>query len=167
VDNPDGIGPPGSKPVFGVAVKLLAGKRLTKAQLGKKLRDRGFAPEAVREAVAECERRRYLDDRVFAQLYVKSILERKPVGPMRLLSDLVRQGVDHHVARAIIDEASDDEEARIERALSKLETTRPGDRPDRLARRLHTMGYTAPAIARVLRRRAQDGSALDALEDLA
>lgn len=165
--NPAGAGPPGSKPVFGVAVRLLAGKRLTKAQLGKKLRDRGFAPEATKEAVAECERRGYIDDRTFAQLYVKSILERKPVGPLRLLRDLIRQGVDSSVARAVLDEVDDDEDARIERALDKLEATRPGDRRDQLARRLHTLGYGAPAIARVIRKRAARGPALGALEDLA
>ena len=159
--------PPGSKPVFGVAVRLLAGKRLTKAQLGKKLRDRGFAPEAAREAVAECERRSYLDDRNFAQLYVTSILARKALGPMRLLHDLIRQGVDSATAREVLDEVGGDEEERIERALRKLEATRPGDRFDQLARRLHTLGYGAPAIARALRRRAGNGSAIGALEDLA
>ncbi|MDQ6780215.1 MAG: recombination regulator RecX [Candidatus Eremiobacteraeota bacterium] len=158
-------GPPGSRPVFGVAVRLLASKRLTKAQLGKKLRDRGFAPDAVRDAVGECERRRYLDDRTFAQLYVKSMLERKPVGPLRLLRELLRQGVEQSVARAALDELDNDEEARIEQAVRKLEAMRPGDRPDRLARRLHTMGYAPPAIARVLRRRAQGGF-IDTLEEM-
>src|SRR5579872_5741786 len=134
-----GTGPPASKPVFGVAVRLLAAKRLTRAQLVKKLRDRGFAPEAIRESVAECERRGYLDDRTFAQLYVKSILERKPLGPMRLLRDLLRQGVDQSVAREVLNEAGGDEEQRIESALHKLEVTRPGERADRLARRLQTM----------------------------
>jgi len=167
MDNPDGARPPGSKPVFGVAVRLLAAKRLTKAQLGKKLRDRGFAPDAVRDVVAECERRRYLDDRTFAQLYVKSILERRPVGPLRLLRDLIRQGVDNDIARDVLDEIGGDEDERIERALRKLEATRPGDRLDRLARRLQTMGYGAPAIARVVRKRAREGPELGALEDLA
>lgn len=166
MDSPQDAGPRGSRPVFGVAVRLLAAKRLTTAQLRKKLRDRGFAPDAVKEAVAECERRNYLDDRTFAQLYVKSILERKPVGPLRLLRDLIRQGVDHSVARAVIDDINSDEDERIERALRKLEAARPADRFDKLARRLTTMGYGAPAIARALRRRAERG-AIDPLEDLA
>ena len=157
--------PPGSTPVFGAAVRLLAAKRLTKLQLWKKLRDRGFAPDAVRDAVDECERRRYLDDRTFAHLYVKSALERKPVGPLRLLRELIRQGVDQSTARAVLAEVDDDEELRIERALAKLHATRPGDRYDQLARRLHSMGYGAPAIARVLRRRAREGT-IGELEDL-
>src|SRR5579864_3958235 len=158
MDNPDGARPPGSKPVFGVAVRLLAAKRLTKAQLGKKLRDRGFASQAIKEAVAECERRGYLDDLTFAQLYVKSLLERKPVGPLRLMRELTRQGVEHSIIRQVVRDFEDDEEQRIERALRKLEATRPTDRYEQLARRLQTMGYGAPAIARVLRRRAREGT---------
>src|SRR5262249_49678799 len=81
---PDIFGQSLSKPVFITALRLLAGKRLSRAQLAKKLRDRGFAPDVIREAVEECERRKYLDDRTFAQLFVASALEKKPIGPLRL-----------------------------------------------------------------------------------
>jgi len=164
IPDPGGV-PPGSTPVFGVAVRLLAAKRLTRLQLVKKLRDRGFASDGVRDAVAECERRGYLDDRTFAQLYVKSVLERKPVGPLKLLRELVRQGVDQTTARAVLAEVDDDEDTRIERALDRLHAIRPGDRYEQLARRLQTMGYGAPAIARVLRRRAREGT-IGELEDV-
>lgn len=155
-----------SKPVFVTALRMLAGKRLSKAQLGKKLRDRGFAPDVVREAVAECERRKYLDDRTFAQLFVMSALERKPIGPMRLMRDLIKQGIDSDLAREIIAQTEGDQEERLERAIRKLEASRPGERFDRLARRLVTLGFTAPAVARALRRRAAEGAALADLEEL-
>jgi regulatory protein len=153
-------------PVFKTALRLLASKRLSKAQLAKKLRDRGFASEVIRNVVAECERRRYVDDRTFAQLFVTSLLERKPVGPMRLLRDLIKQGIDSGLAREIIAEADTNEEELLERAIRKLEATRPGERFDRLARRLVTQGFTSPAIARALRRRAASGMAIGQLEDL-
>ncbi len=155
-----------SQPAFASAVRLLSGKRLTRAQLVQKLRDRGFAPDAIETAVSRCEEKRYIDDRTFAELYVKSVLERKPVGPMRLLRDLLRHGIDQSVARAAIGDVDDDEEQRIERALRKLEIMRPEDRFDQLAKRLQRMGYGPPAIARALRRRAASGMALDELEEL-
>lgn len=139
-------------PVLIAALRLLAGKRLSRAQLTKKLRDRGFAPEAVREAIQECERRNYLDDRTFAELYVSSALERKPIGPMRLLRDLVKQGIDGELAREVIACNQAEDESRLERAILKLETARPGERFDRMARRLVNLGFTAPAVARALRR---------------
>ena len=162
---PDAISGLG-KPVLITALRMLAGKRLSKAQLRKKLRDRGFAPEAVNEAVAECERRRYIDDRTFAQLFVASALEHKAIGPLRLMRDLIKQGIDADLAREVIAETEDGHDERLQRAIERLEMTRPGERFDRLARRLVNLGFTAPAVARALRERAKRVMALEASEDL-
>jgi regulatory protein len=163
---PDLFGQSLSKPVFITALRMLAGKRLSKAQLSKKLRDRGFATDVIREAVAECERRKYIDDRTFAQLFVASALEKKPIGPLRLMRDLTRQGIDGDLAREIIAETDAGHDERLERAIDKLEASRPGERFDRLARRLVTQGFTAPAIARALRQRAARGLVIEEPEDL-
>ncbi len=155
-----------NKPVFITALRMLAGKRLTKAQLRKKLRDRGFAPDVVRDAVAECERRKYLDDRTFAQLFVTSALEKKAIGPLRLMRDLIKQGIDPDLARAIVAETDSTHDERLERAIQKLEASRPGERFDRLARRLVTAGFAAPAVARALRQRASRAVILQEYEEL-
>jgi len=136
------------------AIRLLTAKRLTKAQLAQRLRDRGYEPQAIADAVAACEDRRYIDDRTYAQLHVKSMLDRKPVGRMRLLHDLLRHGIDGDLAREVIDEFEGDDD-RIDRALAKLEALRPQDGYEQLGRRLERQGFTAPEIAKVLRRRAQ------------
>jgi len=154
------------KPVYVTALRMLAGKRLTKAQLRRKLRDRGFAPEVVRDAVAECERRKYLDDRTFAQLFVASALEKKPIGPLRLMRDLIKQGIDPDLAREIVGQTEEGHDERLQLAIAKLEATRPGERADRLARRLVTQGFTAGAIARALRERAARGPVLEEFEEL-
>jgi len=159
-----GSGP--HKPVFITALRMLAGKRLTKAQLAKKLRDRGFAPDVVREAVAECERRKYLDDRTFAQLFVASAIEKKAIGPLRLMRDLVKQGIDGDLAREVIAQTESTHDERLQRAIAKLEATRPGERFDRMARRLVTQGFTASAVARALRERAARGPVFGELEEL-
>jgi regulatory protein len=155
-----------SKPVYITALRMLAGKRLSKAQLAKKLRDRGFSPDVVREAVDECERRKYIDDRTFAQLFVASALEKKPIGPLRLMRDLIKQGIDGGLAREIIAEADSDHDERLERAIRKLEASRPGERFDRLACRLVTQGFTASAVARALRQRAARGLTLEKPEEM-
>ena len=136
------------------AVKLLSVRRLSKARLAEKLADRGYAPEAVRDAIAECERRDYVDDRAFARLFVRGVLERKPVGRFRLLQDLIRHGIDGDLAREVLDEVDGDEDERIDRALAKLEAMRPQDGYGQLGRRLERQGFGAPSIARALRRRA-------------
>ncbi len=155
-----------AKPVFLTALRLLAAKRLSTAQLARKLRDRGFAADVVREAVAECERRKYIDDRTFAQLYVTNAIEKKPIGRMRLLRDLIKQGIDGDLAREVVAETDAGEDERLERAICKLEASRPGERFDRLARRLVNLGYTPPVVARALRHRAREGAAIGDLEEM-
>jgi regulatory protein len=153
-------------PIFLAALRMLAAKRLTRAQLAKKLRDRGFAPDVVRDIVAECEQRRYLDDRTFAQLYVANAIEKKPVGRLRLMHELIKQGVDGDLAREVVAETEAGEDERLDRAIRKLEMRRPGERFDRMARRLVTLGYTASSVARALRRRSRDGPDTGELEEL-
>lgn len=137
------------------AVRLLSVKRLTKARLAEKLVQRGYAPDAVREAIAECERRKYVDDRAFAVLYVRSVLDRKPVGRLVLLRELVRNGVDEDLSAEVLDEADRDEDHRIDLALAKLVAARPQDGYGQLGRRLERAGFGAPSIVRALRRRAE------------
>ena len=141
-------------PALAAAVKLLSIKRLTKARLAEKLGERGYAPEAVQAAVAECERKKYVDDRAFATLYVRAVLDRRPVGRYKLLQDLIRNGIDSDLAGEILDGVDDDEDERIDRALARLETSRPQDGFGQLGRRLERQGFGAPSIARALRRRA-------------
>lgn len=136
------------------AVRLLSVKRLTKARLAEKLGARGYAPDAVRDAIDECERRQYVDDRSFAVLYVRSVLDRKPVGRLVLLRDLVRNGIDEDLAAQVLDDADGDEDERIDRALAKLVAMRPQDGFGQLGRRLERAGFGAPSIMRALRRRA-------------
>jgi len=144
-----------TNPALAAATRLLAAKRLSKAQLAQKLRDRGYPPDDVDESIAECDRLGYVDDRTFAQLYVKSVLDRKAVGRMRLLQDLLRQGIDGDLAREAIDEFTGDDVDRIDRALAKLEAMRPQDSFGQLGRRLERLGFAAPEIFRALRKRAE------------
>lgn len=153
-------------PTLAAAIRLLSYKRLTKAQLAAKLRDRGHHNPSIEEALAICEERRYLDDRTYAQLHVKSVLDRKPVGRMRLLHDLLRAGIDGDVARDVLDEFTEDEEERIDRALAKLEAMRPDDKYEQLGRRLERQGFTAPQIAKALRKRAQTRGPIPDFETL-
>ncbi len=142
------------------AVKLLSARRLSRAQLGQKLRDRGHDADSVDAALAECERRKYLDDRTYAQLLVKNVLDRRAVGSLRLLNELLRQGIDAELARAVIGELEDDDEVRIDQALTKLESMRPHDGYAQLGRRLERLGFGAPAIASALRRSFQRRGAM-------
>jgi len=145
---------PPANPALAAAVKLLAEKRYTKVGLAEKLRSRGYAPDSVQAAIGECERRRFLDDRTFAQLYVKSQLDRKSVGRLRLQEALLRQGVSEEIASEVLSHSDSDEDTRIDLALDKLLVMRPHEGYAKIAGRLERLGFGAPGIARALRRRA-------------
>ncbi len=71
---------------------MLAQRRLTEAQLRTRLARKGFGEEDVRSAVAACKTAGFIDDALFARLFVDG--RTRAVGNARLVADLVRRGID-------------------------------------------------------------------------
>ena len=146
------------------ALRLLAARRLTEAQLWDRLLRRGYADEEVRDAVALCKREGYVDDALFAQLYVDG--RPKAVGDARLVADLVRRGIDKEAAAHSVARAERSQDERLAAALGKLARTRPSAAYGSMARSLERLGFPAAAIYRHLRAHAASvGDALDVGED--
>lgn len=132
---------------------MLVARRLTEVQLWKKLELKGYPPQDVRETVDWCKRERYLDDRLFAQLYVEGT--RKTVSNTRLVAEMIRRGVDRDTARAAVESAAVTQDDRLVAAFEKIERkataalSYPG-----AARKLERLGFPASAVYRVLREHA-------------
>lgn len=136
------------------ALAILAQRRLTEAQLWKRLEGKGYPPDEIGDAVARCKAYGYLDDRLYASLYVDGA--RKAVGDARLRAELVRRGIDRDAAASAVAEASHDERARIDAAYGKIVRTQPALSYSAVARRLERLGFPTPLIYRVLRERARE-----------
>jgi SOS response regulatory protein OraA/RecX len=134
------------------ALRLLATRRLTEAQLWQRLESRGYADEAIADAVYRCKCDGYLDDRLFATLYVEG--PRKAVGDARLIAELVKRGIDRDVARAAVANAPADQTQRIEAAYAQLKRKKPDSSYQSAARGLERLGFPTSLIYRMLRARA-------------
>jgi SOS response regulatory protein OraA/RecX len=131
---------------------MLAMRRLTEAQLWKHLAARGFADEAIADAIAGCKRDGYIDDMLFASLYVEG--PRKAVGDVRLVADLVKRGIDREAAQRAVSAAPRNQSERITLAYDKLRCTKRDQSYQSSARALERLGFPTSLIYRVLREHA-------------
>jgi SOS response regulatory protein OraA/RecX len=132
---------------------MLALRRLTEAQLWKKLEVKGYAEAAIAEAVASCRRDGFLDDALFATLYVEGA--RRAVGDARLVVELVKRGIDREAAANTVAAAPLAQDERIAVAYAKLRRTRPQQSYASAARALERLGFPTALIYRTLREHAR------------
>lgn len=126
-------------------------RRLTESQLWTKLERKGYEHDDIASAVEACRRGGYLDDRLYADLYVHGA--RKAVGNARLVAALIAKGIDSEAARSSVDGAPRGESERCADALATLERRRPGINYPAAARALERLGFPASVIYAVLRER--------------
>lgn len=125
------------------AFSYLSHRPRSRFEVERHLRSKGFEPAAVAHALSRCEELGYLDDRAFAESWVRDRIRLKPRGRFKLRMELEEKGVSEGDAEAAIDRVFRDEEiderALLERAARKRWEARRADDPEKLRRRLH--GY--------------------------
>jgi len=108
------------RPALDAALKLLAGRSRTEAELRRALLSRDYPAGEVESAVARVRELGYLDDGEVARARARSLLGRS-AAPRLAARRLEAQGIDPVLARTAVDgEAGEEgEEALLERALQR------------------------------------------------
>ena len=110
------------------ALKLLAKKDYTEAELRQKFKIREFEEEEAERALLFLAEKKFLDDRRYATLYRNSHRTR---GDIRIRFELVRKGIPEDIIAEVLSEPRGDEEQYIrELAVSWIEKKR-GKYPDK------------------------------------
>lgn len=122
------------------ALDYLSYRSRSRAELERHLRGKGWEGPVVERVVARCRELDYLDDRAFAESWVRDRIRLKPRGRFRLLRELKKKGVPEADAEAGIDRAFREEGVTerelLERAARKRWNGRRTDDPRTLRRRL-------------------------------
>jgi regulatory protein len=144
------------------ALRLLAARPRSVRGMRQRLWRKGFAPDAVSEAVGRLEAAGLLDDAEFARSYARARAQRG-YGPARILAELARSGVERRVAEDAVGEAgSHDDQTRLEqvRALAAKRSAQllhlPVEtRVRRVAAYLARRGYRGGDVLRAVRAAAE------------
>ncbi len=139
---------------------MIARRELSVAQLGERLRRRGFDSEATEAAVARLQRERVVDDHRTATVHARRAARVTHRGPRRAEQEIIALGIAPTVARAAVAEVYAEEHAQtvIERALARRlpEDVMVADRIHfgKLYRYLVRQGFDPQTVNATLRARA-------------
>ena len=150
-----------TKKAIASALNLIAYRARAAGELSTKLRERGFAPEAIESAIARMTELGYLDDREFADRWVESRQTYRPRSVRMLKQELRQKGVDREIIETTMEEAEIDEfsdaRALAEKRVASLQDLEPAIRDRRLSGYLARRGYGFDVIRRVLDALPDDG----------
>ena len=85
--------------------RILARRMYTNKEIRNKLVEREYLDKIIEEVIATLERYGYLNDRTYAEEWIRSRMRSKPKGKIALRQELARKGVD----KSIIEDALNQE----------------------------------------------------------
>ena len=133
------------------ALRLLARREHSRAELSRKLGQAAFAAEEIAPLLDEFEQKNWLSDRRFAESYVAD--HRARSGSVKLAYDLRQRGVPDAIIDAVLGDNRKSDLERAHEIWSKKFGHAPADAAEkaRQMRFLYSRGFDAETIGRVIK----------------
>jgi regulatory protein len=136
------------------ALNFVSYRPRAEREVRDRLRQRGYSPGAIDDAVEKMRGWNYLDDTAFAEFWVENRVEHSPRGRRALASELRAKGVDRDVVERVLEETEIEEEGpALELARKRLRSLSGLDEQTqkrRLSAYLGRRGYDWEVIRPVL-----------------
>jgi regulatory protein len=132
------------------AMRLLARREHSRAELVRKLGQSGFDACDIQLLLDEFEEKKWLSDRRFAESYVAD--HRTRAGAVKLAFDLRQRGVADNIIEAVLSDNRDSELERAQAVWQKKFGSAPADMTEkaRQMRFLQSRGFGTEVIRRVI-----------------
>jgi regulatory protein len=132
------------------ALRLLARREHSRAELVRKLEQAGFETSDIQPLLDEFENKNWLSDRRFAESYVAD--HRARAGSIKLAYDLRQRGVSDSIIEALLSDNRDSEVERAREVWKKKFGSLPADAAEksRQMRFMQSRGFTFEIIRRAI-----------------
>ena len=135
------------------ALGLLARREHSKLELEQKLNRRGFSTVLIDSELEKLTEQELLSEQRFAEQFTASRI-RKNQGPMKILAELGRRGIDRHTANRVLGDATADWPAMAAQVICGMGLDLDAEKREvqqTIYRRLHNRGYRHDHIKQALR----------------
>ena len=146
---------------YEAAVRYLAGRPHTVAEIHRHLRTKKFDAETIEHAIDRLRAQRYVDDEAFARWWIEQRERFKPRGDRALRTELMQKGVARDVIETVLGERPPDADVELakralSRPLTRWTTLEPQERKRKIHAYLVSRGFDYATIESVMRASVAD-----------
>ncbi len=115
-----------SRKAFHSALSLLNYRMRSKAELRKRLGEKGYNPDTIECIMQKLEEKKFLDDAAFARAFIHDKINSRLLGPVALRCELIPHKLDSELVEKLIQQSYEEtsEEEIVERLIEKRRITK-------------------------------------------
>lgn len=141
-------------------LNLLSYRQRSEKEIYNSLKRKGFEESYIENAMDYCRENGYLNDKTFAESFIKDKINLNKLGPQRIKYELMLKGISKDIIEeSLIVDSDDQYDAAMELALKKLNSYKNDDKNSiyrKLTGFLGRKGYSYDIISKVLKEILKD-----------